>query len=55
MMSKRFFFSDDCGSMGVEWKSRAEYFIEINDDHSKWCEVRFIRSTSKIFQDIKLS
>lgn len=34
--------SDLCGPMRVESNGKSKYFITFIDDHSKWCEIRFL-------------
>ncbi len=42
--------TDVCGPMTTESIGRARYFVEFVDDHSKWCEVRFLRCKSEVFK-----
>lgn len=45
--------SDLCGPMQVEFKSGAKYFVTFIGDHSRWCEVWFLRNKSDVFNAFK--
>jgi len=40
--------SDICGPMRVASMSGARYFVEFIDDHSRWCEVRFLKTKDEV-------
>lgn len=45
--------TDLCGPMRVESNNKAKYFITFIDDHSRWCEVRFLKKKSEAFEALK--
>ena len=45
--------SDVCGPIRIESHGRAKYFVTFIDDHSKWCEVRFLKSKSEVTDAFK--
>lgn len=45
--------TDVCGPMSTESIGKSKYFVEFVDDHSRWCEVRFIRHKSDVLQVTK--
>lgn len=45
--------SDACGPMRTESHGRAKYFVTFIDDHSGWCEVRFLNKKNEIFAEFK--
>lgn len=42
--------SDVCGPMRVASIGGTRYFVEFIDDHTRWCEVRFLKSKDEVFQ-----
>lgn len=42
--------TDVCGPMRVPSAGKSTYFVEYIDDHTRWCEVRFIKSKSEVLQ-----
>ena len=45
--------ADVCGPMRVESRKRKRYFATFTDDHSKWCEVYFLRTKDEVFDAFK--
>lgn len=45
--------SDVCGPMRVASIGGAKYFVKFIDDHSRWCEVRFLKSKDEAFKATK--
>lgn len=45
--------TDVCGPMRVESNGRARYMVTFIDDASRWCEIRFIRAKSDVFEVFK--
>jgi len=45
--------SDVYGPMSIRSNSGVSYFIIFIDDHSRWCEVRFIRSKNEVIKAFK--
>lgn len=45
--------TDVCGPKRTESLGKARYFVEFIDDHSRWCEVRFIKAKSEVFNATK--
>lgn len=45
--------SDVCGPMHTESHGRAKYFVTFIDDHSGWCEVRFLNKKNEVFAEFK--
>lgn len=45
--------SDVCGPMRVQSNGKAYYMVTFIDDHSRWCEVRFIKSKNEVFSNFK--
>lgn len=45
--------SELCSPMRVESNNKKKYFFTFIDDHSRWCEVRFLRNKSKVFEAFK--
>lgn len=45
--------SDVCGPMRTESHGKAKYFVTFIDDHSGWCEVRFLNKKSGVFTEFK--
>lgn len=46
-------YTDVCGPMQVASIGGAKYFVEFIDDHSRWCEVRFLKSKDKVYRTTK--
>lgn len=44
---------DLCGPMQMKSKGDTNYFITFIDDHSRWCEVWFLRNKSDVFDAFK--
>ena len=42
--------TDMCGPMHTESLGKAKYFNEFIDDHSRWCEVRFLHSKGETIE-----
>lgn len=42
--------TDICGPMRIKSKGGAKYLITFIDDHSRWCEVQFLRNKSDAFR-----
>lgn len=40
--------SDVCGPMRVITKAGYRYFVTFIDDHSRWCEIRFLKSKDQV-------
>lgn len=36
--------------MRIEFKGKYKYFVTFTDDHSRWCEVRFLRNKSDVLE-----
>lgn len=45
--------TDLCGPMRVESTGSAKYFVTFIDDHSRWCEIRFLQNKSDAFNAFK--
>ena len=45
--------SDVCGPMRTHSHSNAKYFVTFIDDSSRWCEIKFIREKSQVFEVFK--
>lgn len=43
--------TDICGPMRENSNGGNKYYFEFIDDHSKWCEVRFLKSRADVFND----
>lgn len=41
--------SDVCGPMRTNSNAGNRYFVTFIDDHTKWCEVRFVKSKDEVF------
>lgn len=42
--------TDVCGPMRSTSKGGARYLLEFIDDHTRWCEVRLLKSKSEVFK-----
>ena len=49
----RLIHTDVWGPCRVTSLGGAEYYIEFIDDHSKWCEVRFLKSKAEALNATK--